>query len=98
MGYADTEGLETVAAWACQDDCPAKILDDQTGERPSTLTGRADPTMTHGNPGDNHGLSLFGGGNSHVYADSGGGSRFYPQFKDDEELFAWLQCLLATPV
>lgn len=98
VNHDGPDGMETITAWTCAATCPAKILDGQTGERPSTLTGRADPTMTHGNPGDNHGSSLFGGGNSHVYADSGGGSRFYPQFKDDEELFAWLQCLLATPV
>jgi hypothetical protein len=93
-GYADAEGLETVVAWKCSGGCPVKILDGQTGERPSTLTGRADPEKLHENPGDNHGSSLFGGGNSNVYADSGGGSRFYPQFKNNEELFEWLKRLL----
>jgi hypothetical protein len=98
QGHADAEGKETVPLWKCQDDCPVKILDLQTGDRPSTLTGRADPTKVHGNPGDNHGSSLFGGGNSNVYADSGGASRFFPQFKDDEELFGWMRRLLEAPV
>ena len=94
MRYANDDGTETSTAWSCVSECPARILDDQTGERPSTLTGRADPDKIHENPGDNHGSSLFGGGNSNVYADSGGGSRFYPQFKDDEELLTWLRRLI----
>lgn len=59
------------------DDETAAELDEWIGERPSTLTGRADPTKTHENPGDNGGTSWFGGGNSRVYADSGGPSRFF---------------------
>ena len=31
-GFADEDGLETVASWACEPDCPAKILDEQTGK------------------------------------------------------------------
>lgn len=85
-------------AWQCVAGCPAKALDDQTGIRPSTLTGRADPTKTHTNPGDNNGASLFGGGNSVVYADSGGAARFYPQFGNEEELVEWLQRLIGPPV
>lgn len=55
----------------------ASELDAAVGDRPSTLTGRADPTKRHANPGDNHGTSAFGGGNSLVYADGGGPSRYY---------------------
>jgi hypothetical protein len=95
--FHDGAQLETVPAWFCEPLCPARLLDEQTGERPSTLTGRADPTKVHGNPGDNHGTSLFGAGNSHVYADSGGASRFYPQFTDEAELLSWLRRLLDTP-
>jgi site-specific DNA-methyltransferase (adenine-specific) len=65
--------------------CPVAELDAQSGNRPSTLTGRADPHATHENPGDNHGASWFGGGNSKVYADSGGASRFYPQFEGQKQ-------------
>jgi hypothetical protein len=95
--YMGEDGLEAVHSYDCQPDCPVRILDEQTGERPSTLTGRADPTQTHENPGDNHGASLFGGGNSSVYADSGGASRFYPQFRNDQEMIAWMQRLLEAP-
>lgn len=94
MTYADPSGLETINAWACQAGCPVALLDQQTGERPSTLTGRADPGVRHANPGDNHGNSLFGGGNSNVYADTGGASRFYPQFSNEIELLAWLARLI----
>jgi DNA modification methylase len=55
----------------------AAELDATVGDRPSTLTGRADPTKTHDNPGDNGDASWFGGGNSAVYADGGGPSRFF---------------------
>ncbi len=81
----------------CTPDCPVRLLDQQTGERPSTLTGRADPTQIHENPGDNHGTSTFGGGNSKVYADSGGASRYYPQFTNEDEMIGWMQRLLEGP-
>lgn len=59
------------------DEQSAAALDEQTGDRPSTLTGRADPDVAHDNPGDNADASWFGAGNSQVYADSGGASRFF---------------------
>ena len=34
-GYADADGRETVAAWECADDCPVRLLDEQSGERRS---------------------------------------------------------------
>jgi hypothetical protein len=69
-------GRETVATFDCHPDCPIRLLDKQAGDRPSTLTGRADPSATHENPGDNGGTSSFGAGNGRVYADRGGPSRF----------------------
>jgi site-specific DNA-methyltransferase (adenine-specific) len=74
--HGDESGFETVPVFDCHPDCPVRQLDEQAGDRPSTLTGRADPDSTHDNPGDNGGASSFGGGNSHVYADRGGPSRF----------------------
>ncbi len=59
------------------DEDAAAELDSLVGECPSTLTGRADPDETHDNPGHNDGQSWFGGGDSRVYADSGGPSRFF---------------------
>lgn len=94
FGYGDDEGLETVTAWECAAGCPVKLLDEQSGIRPSTLTGKADPLAAHSNPGDNHGSSLFGGGNSNVYADSGSASRFYPTFASVTELTSWVWSLI----
>jgi hypothetical protein len=96
-GYAAEDGRETVAAWECEPSCPVRILDYRTGERPSTLTGRADPMTPHRNPGNNGGHSLFGAGNSFVYADGGGASRFYPQFSNNDEMLGWLRMLIETP-
>ena len=79
----------------CSAVCPVRIMNMQSGDRPSTLTGRADPMKAHGNPGDNHGSSLFGGGNSKVYADQGGASRFFPQVANEEELSQWFSKLVA---
>lgn len=96
FGYVDSDGLETIPSWSCELGCPVGLLDAQAGLRPSTLTGRADPSAVHENPGDNHGLSLFGGGNSKVYADQGGASRFFPQFANDSEMLEWFKRLLRT--
>ncbi len=83
-GFGDAEGKEEVETWYCVETCPVRILDEQSGDRPSTLTGRADPEAAHTNPGDNGGASWFGGGNSKVYADGGGASRFFKQFEGQE--------------
>lgn len=57
------------------------ILDAQSGNRKSTLTGRADPSAQHPHPADPSGTraSMFGNGQARggVYADSGGASRFF---------------------
>ena len=78
--HGDEDGLETAERWECVPGCPAAVMDEQSGNRPGTLAGRADPDESHENPGDNGGTSTFGGGNSRVYADEGGASRYYPQF------------------
>jgi hypothetical protein len=75
-GYG-VDGFETVETWACVPECPIRLLDDASGQHPSTLAGRGDPSASHENAGDNHGASTFGGGNSRVYADTGGVSRYY---------------------
>jgi len=35
VGHADPDGLETIAAWDCHPDCPARRLGEQSGERTS---------------------------------------------------------------
>jgi DNA modification methylase len=82
---------EETTAWACVEGCPVAELDHQSGDRPSTLTGRADPDISHDHPGeDKSSKSLFLGERTHlstVYADSGGVSRVFPQFEVDIPFF-----------
>lgn len=80
---AGTDGTETVETWECVDDCPVRILDAQSGARPSTLTGRADPAVAHPNGGSTEvtGFGGVGGGGGAVYADKGGASRFFYSVK-----------------
>lgn len=93
--HADEDGKTTIKTWECAPGCPVAALDTQSGNRPATLTGRADPHAVHENPGDNGGSSWFGGGNSKVYADEGGASRYYPQFEPDIEVW---ECAPGCPV
>lgn len=98
MTYADADGKETIPTYECEPGCLVAALDTQSGERPSTLTGRADPTLQHEHPSSAKTDSWFSGGaakDSQVYADSGGASRFYPQFPNIEELSAWVRGLIA---
>lgn len=39
--FSDEDGNETVQKWDCDPECPIRVLDEQGGDRPSTLTGRA---------------------------------------------------------
>ncbi|MBL0198547.1 MAG: hypothetical protein IPQ09_30880 [Myxococcales bacterium] len=72
---------ETVTKFNCAPGCPVAALDAQSGNRPSTLTGRADPTKAHAHPADpsKRRGSMFGNESAQasVYADSGGASRFF---------------------
>jgi DNA modification methylase len=90
--YTDPEnyGTETVDAWQCVAGCPVAELDIQSGDRPSTLTGRADPHQSHAHPGTefNANSTFLGERTFHskVYADEGGASRFFPQFEGTTSL------------
>ncbi len=77
---------EMVKTWECVEGCPVAILDRQSGNRPSMLTGQADPDGIYEHPGKNiSSKSTFLGKNqdhlSRVYADDSGASRFFPQFE-----------------
>lgn len=88
VGHADEDGTEAVEAWECVEGCPVRELDEQSGDRPSTLTGRADPSKAQPHPGmETNPNSTFLGErtyHSDVYADSGGASRFFPSFEGQE--------------
>lgn len=89
IGY----GLETVAAWVCQEDCVVKALDQQSGNLP-TQKSRSNPDAPTA-----QGLGLFGQASKQkngpeYFGDSGGASRFFPQFAHRGELLEWLRRLL----
>ena len=77
-GHAYTStggGTEEIVTWDCVDGCPVKALNEQSG------------TLTSGNPSgvrNEGGTMLAGGGNLAPltgFGDSGGASRFFPQFQ-----------------
>lgn len=88
---------EVLPVWDCADGCPVAALDAQSGDRPSTLTGRADPNGSHEHPGtEMNPNSTFLGERTHlsrVYADAGGASRFFTQLDGA----AW-ECAEGCPV
>jgi len=68
--YTDPDGTETVAAWDCAPDCPVRMLDGQSGERPPPWG-----ECTRQNPAEG-----FLAGNMRdgaAYRDTGGASRFF---------------------
>ena len=98
MGYGDSGGASRFfqtfepepEKWECVPECPSKILDEQSGERPSTLTGRADPNESHAHPASARPDAFFGtiqGGIGQVYADSGGASRFFKSIEHEPPFF-----------
>lgn len=80
-------GFEEVEDWDCAPGCPVAELDSQSGSVKSTLTGRADPTKSHGHPGTQlNPNSTFLGERTHlsrVYADEGGASKVFMKFEPD---------------
>jgi hypothetical protein len=73
-GFANPDGTEAIEAWECVESCPVRVMDEQSGRTPSnyrknkgTAKGNYWP-MPNGNVGE--------GGQK----DTGGASRFYPNF------------------
>jgi hypothetical protein len=93
---ADT-APEVMPEWSCVDGCPVREMNEQSGDRPSTLTGRADPSASHDHPGtEMNPNSTFLGERTHlsrVYADGGGAARFFTQFEG-----ATWQCVDGCPI
>lgn len=92
--YGDETGHETTAAWSCAPECPVKKLDELSGEigasfRPGDRTPHTNPPVfgpyaTRDEGGRRPGLG---------YTDAGAASRFFPQFRNRDELLAWLKAL-----
>lgn len=84
------DGTETVANWVCEPGCPVAELDRQSGKLKS---GGGDKGGHVGFKGQS-----LGGGARMTEPDTGGASRFFPQFGSDDELDAWLLRLILGPV
>lgn len=91
-GHADADGKETIAVWDCQPNCPASLLDRQSGELPAGVAVR------HRSGGKNFGSALDKPPMSDMgYGDKGGAARFYPQFATPWEALDWLRKLITVP-
>jgi hypothetical protein len=89
--YGGEEGVEIVGSWTCEASCSAKLLDLSSGERRGA--------SSNGRPTDSRGFTRGGAGTALIegYNDTGGASRYYPQFSTHEELINWLELLAAPP-
>ena len=73
--HADADGLETVEAWICEPDCPVRLLDEQSGERPGATSSSNGKTTAFTTP-----VSY---GTIPGHNDTGGASRFFYTAKAD---------------
>lgn len=89
--YADEHGLETIPAWSCQPDCPVRALDEQSGERKTTWIA-----PEHKNNRSGEFLGALSHPGNQGYNDSGGASRFFPQFASLSEALDWLTRLIGA--
>lgn len=75
FGYTDKNGNEVVENWDCHEDCPIRILDEQSGVLKSGQLKYESYTKER----DNN--SIFAGGGNFIHkgysADKGGASRFF---------------------
>lgn len=76
-------------AWACQDGCPVAELDQQSGDR--AAGGSLQVVARAKNDVYDHGVKLR---STTAYFDEGGASRFFPQFRNQQEFEEWLDRLL----
>lgn len=97
-GYSDEDGTEAVAVWDCQEGCPVQALDRQSGLLTSGAV--APHYMKNSTQLENQGGYSGGFGDWPLmgYGDSGGASRFFPQFSGQAELLGWFERLLGMSV
>jgi hypothetical protein len=88
VGYADADGTETVENWTCHPDCPIRLLDEQAGSKGGGYGVRGASTRIYGG-GDGFTQAT---GEVVGFGDSGGPSRFYANFPDEEDTSRMLYC------
>lgn len=75
--HTDGDGYETVDDWRCEDGCPVKELNEQSGQ--SESPAGPIPRWNRDDP-DGLLLGLSDGGTVHRYGDQGGASRYFTTF------------------
>ena len=74
--YADKNGEETIENWDCHEDCPIRILDEQSGVSKSGKNAvRTSDGFNENAYGK--GIGVKAGQNNGEYGDKGGASRFF---------------------
>jgi len=82
-------GTESVPVWECQDDCPVRLLDEQSGVTQSAVRTGGDGAAYDPSQ-ENWRFRRVNGG----FTDTGGASRFFPQFASLDDAMAWLRKLI----
>ena len=91
FGYSDPDGTEIVKSWDCAEGCLVAGLDRQTGllHSNSGTAFKRNPDAARNAFGKFNGIDAQG-----FYGDTGGASRFYPQFDGNEAATLWLELLV----
>ena len=85
-------GTEEVAVWACVEGCPVAELDGMSGILKSAIGNPSNQKTVSATVNFNGRAFSTPGVNQH--GDSGGASRFFPQFESDPQFLEWLGKLL----
>lgn len=97
MTYADERGYEQMVSWSCELGCPAPVLDAISGERTTSKPGEVYRRKDHETTSMAGSLGAPRAGVAEVaYGDTGGASRFYPQFESEAEMLVWLNRLVGA--
>lgn len=91
-GHADADGKEAVPVWDCQPDCPVALLDAKSGVLRSGHLDRSRITAENKKYGRRP--KVLSGVHT---ANSGGASRFYPQFENPDAFLDWVRALVTPP-
>ena len=91
--YVAPDGTESVDAWRCVEGCPVAELDRQSGERTSGV-GAIRREAGAGTRGNAYGAESRAAGTPCVeYGDTGGASRYFPQFPADSDDAPWSEAI-----
>lgn len=86
-GYADENGLETIPAWECHEDCPVRMLDAQSGKGKASQTKQSDGRYLAKQYAD-AASGYYGSRNpENSYDDTGGASRFFLNLPGEARFF-----------